>query len=159
MCLMEESLLCLTGETNAEVIYEKSSRSMCAWWGSISRRAEVCSMLSWTVSALWENGFCDVVLQHHPPSCSLGHLLEPIASPFSSLICTCSSLFFFFFFQRKPMEHWLCAVGAAIGAWEGEGLLGALICLCRRACHRQSCVNGKIIEQNLLCPTHRFHKW
>lgn len=114
MYLMEESLLCLTGETKADVIYEKSSRSMSACWRSISRRTEVCSMSSWTlvVSALWENGFCDAVLQHHPQSSSLGHLLEPIASPSSSLIFTCSG----FIFQRKPMEHPLCAVGTASGA-------------------------------------------
>lgn len=94
--------LCLTGETKAGVIHEKSSLSTCAWWGSISRRAEVCPTLSWTlvVSALRESRFHDVPLQPHPQSSSLGNLLEPITAPSSSPILTCCG----FFFQRKSVE-------------------------------------------------------
>lgn len=57
---------------------------------------------SWmlVVSALWQNGFRDVVLQPHPCSYSLGNLLDSIAAPSSSFILTCSG----FFFQRKPMD-------------------------------------------------------
>lgn len=78
-----------------DVIYEKSSVSMCACWGSVSKRAEACPTSSWppVLSTLWENGFHDVSLQPHPQSFSLGNLLEPITAPSSSPILTCCGVF------------------------------------------------------------------
>lgn len=93
--------LCLTGDLKADVIYEKSSVSMCAWWGSIPRRAEVCppSNRTLVVSALWENEFHDVALQPHPQPSSLGNLLKPITAPSSSPSHTCCG----FFRRRKSV--------------------------------------------------------
>lgn len=85
----------LTGERKADVIYEKSSVSMYAWWGSISRRADVSPPSSCTlvVSALWENEFHDVLLQPHLQLSCLGNLLEPIRASSSSPSLTCWGFF------------------------------------------------------------------
>lgn len=157
MCLTEESLLCLTGETKADIIYEKSNISMCACWRSISRRVEV---------ELDAGGVCTVAKWVSWCSPSASPLL---IQPGKSIRFHCSSFLFFHphmlwvFFPKETHGLWQgwhlpCAEGTATGAWEGKGLLGGLICLYRTDYHGQSCRNGEIIEGNLLCPSHRILK-
>lgn len=76
-----------------------------------------------------------------------GESIRAIAPSSSSLIFTCSALGFF---ERKPMEHFPSAVGTATGAWGWRAV--RRLNLYRRVCNGQSCINGKIIEENLLCP-------